>query len=78
MALLTVSNLSKFFGAEEIFSDISFRVAQKARIGLVGANGVGKTTLLRILIGEETASDGLVQFTRGIKVGYLQIGSAHV
>lgn len=71
MALLTVSNLSKLFGAEEIFSDISFIVPPKARIGLVGANGVGKTTLLRILIGEETPTTGIVQYARGVKVGYL-------
>lgn len=71
MALLTVSNLSKLFGAEEIFSDISFSVPPKSRIGLVGANGVGKTTLLRILIGEENTTTGVVQYARGVKVGYL-------
>ena len=71
MAVLTVSNLGKSFGAEEIFSGISFSVSKNARIGLVGPNGVGKTTLLRILIGEEYATAGDLQFAKGIRLGYL-------
>lgn len=71
MAVLTVSNLSKSFGAVEIFSEISFSVSKNARIGLVGPNGVGKTTLLRILVGEESPTEGMVQFSRGVRVGYL-------
>jgi len=71
MAVLTVSNLGKSFGAVEIFSELSFSVSKNARIGLVGPNGVGKTTLLRILVGEENVSEGQVQISRGIRVGYL-------
>ncbi|HSM24449.1 MAG TPA: ATP-binding cassette domain-containing protein, partial [Anaerolineaceae bacterium] len=71
MAVLTVANLGKSFGAEEIFSDISFSVSKNAKIGLVGPNGVGKTTLLRIIMGEEDPSQGLVQFARGVSIGYL-------
>ena len=71
MSLISTSNLAKSFGSEDIFSDISFAVPQKARIGLVGSNGVGKTTLLRILIGEESASEGSVQRSKNLRVGYL-------
>jgi ATP-binding cassette subfamily F protein 3 len=71
MPVLTVQSLSKSFGALDIFSDISFSIPHKSRIGLVGPNGVGKTTLLRILIGEEEASSGLVNRARGIQIGYL-------
>ncbi len=71
MAVLTVSNLGKSFGAVEIFSELSFSVSKNARIGLVGPNGVGKTTLLRILVGEESPSEGQIQFSRGVRVGYL-------
>ena len=71
MAVLIVSNLGKSFGAEEIFSGISFSVSKNARIGLVGPNGVGKTTLLRILIGEENATAGDLQFAKGVRLGYL-------
>jgi len=60
MAVLTVSNLGKSYGATEIFSELSFSVAKRARIGLVGPNGVGKTTLLRVIVDEESASEGQV------------------
>ena len=55
MAIVSVSNLSKSYGPVDIFSGISFTIENTAKIGLVGPNGVGKTTLLRILIGEEFA-----------------------
>lgn len=71
MAVLTVSNLGKSFGAVEIFSELSFNVSKNARIGLVGPNGVGKTTLLRILMGEESPTEGQIQFSKGVRVGYL-------
>ena len=71
MAVLTISNLGKSFGADEIFSNISFSVSKKARIGLVGANGVGKTTLLRIIVGEDDPTEGQAQFARGVRIGYL-------
>ncbi|MEN6482001.1 MAG: ABC-F family ATP-binding cassette domain-containing protein, partial [Anaerolineaceae bacterium] len=81
MALLSAVHLSKSYGAEDIFSDISFSIPHHARIGLVGPNGVGKTTLLRLLIHEEEASGGTIQRARGIRVGYLpqeaQLNGAH-
>lgn len=71
MPLLTAVNLSKSFGPVDIFPEISFSVPHRARIGLVGPNGVGKTTLLRILIDEEEATSGSVHHARGIRIGYL-------
>jgi ATP-binding cassette subfamily F protein 3 len=71
MPLLTTERLGKFFGAVNLFENISLSLAEKARIGLVGPNGVGKTTLLRILIGEEEASSGSVFRAKGIRIGYL-------
>lgn len=71
MPLLTAVNLSKSFGPVDIFPEISFSIPHRARIGLVGPNGVGKTTLLRILIGEEESSSGTVHKARGIRIGYL-------
>ncbi|MHB8133812.1 MAG: ABC-F family ATP-binding cassette domain-containing protein [Anaerolineaceae bacterium] len=71
MAVLTVTNLTKSFGSVDIFNGISFSISNKAKVGLVGPNGVGKTTLLRIIVGEEPASDGAVSLTKGMRVGYL-------
>ena len=71
MAVLTVTNLGKSFGPADIFSGISFSVAKRAHIGLVGANGVGKTTLLKVLVGEETASQGEIFISNNVQLGYL-------
>jgi ATP-binding cassette subfamily F protein 3 len=71
MSLITVTNLSKSFGPSDIFKDVSFSIPYRARIAMVGPNGIGKTTLLRILAGEETPSGGLVSRARGVRLGYL-------
>ncbi len=71
MPLITATNLSKAFGPDDIFSGISLSIPANARIGLVGVNGVGKTTLLRILLGEEEASTGTVHRARNLRMGYL-------
>ncbi|MCJ7432710.1 MAG: ABC-F family ATP-binding cassette domain-containing protein [Anaerolineales bacterium] len=71
MSLITVSSLTKSFGAFDLFSNLSFSVEKGARFALVGPNGVGKTTLLRILVGEDEASSGTVARARAVRIGYL-------
>jgi len=71
MAILTATGLGKYFGAQDVFSGVSVQIAREDRIGLVGPNGVGKTTLLRILAGLEEADAGTVQRARGLRIGYL-------
>jgi ATP-binding cassette, subfamily F, member 3 len=71
MSLVKASNLSKSFGADDIFSGLSLSIPDQARIALVGANGIGKTTLLRILIGLDEASSGSLQRARRLTIGYL-------
>jgi len=71
MSLITATNLSKSFGPVDIFTGLSFAVPHGARMALVGPNGVGKTTLLRILVGEEEASGGKVSRARNLRLGYL-------
>jgi ATP-binding cassette subfamily F protein 3 len=71
MSLITVSSLSKSFGAEDLFSGVTFSVAKGARLALVGPNGIGKTTLLRILIGQEEPSGGSITRAKNLRMGYL-------
>lgn len=71
MALLTTSQLTKSYGAKDIFTGITLSVPRNARITIVGANGIGKTTLLRVLIGLEEPSAGNIQGARNLKIGYL-------
>src|SRR5512145_2777447 len=71
MSLITVNSLSKSFGADDLFANVSFSVVKGARLALVGPNGIGKTTLLRILIGEEEPSSGTVTHARSLRIGYL-------
>jgi ATP-binding cassette, subfamily F, member 3 len=71
MPLVTAIDVGKSYGPIDLFSHISLSVPHRARIGLVGPNGVGKTTLLRILIGLEEPSSGEVQKARSLRVGYL-------
>ena len=71
MSLITVSSLSKSFGAEDLFAGVTFSVAKGARFALVGPNGIGKTTLLRILIGQEEPSGGTITRARHLRIGYL-------
>jgi ATP-binding cassette subfamily F protein 3 len=71
MSLITVNFLTKSFGDFDLFSGVSFTVAKGARMALVGPNGVGKTTLLRILVGEDEASSGTVASAKGVRIGYL-------
>ncbi len=69
---LQIENISKSFGELELFSDISFTVEEGRRIGLVARNGKGKSTLLKIIAGEEPLDNGKVTLRNGIRVGYLE------
>ncbi len=71
MPLLSGSNLAKSYGAEDIFSGLTFSIPHNGHIGLVGSNGVGKTTLLRVLVGEEDPSEGEIFRSRNLRIGYL-------
>ena len=69
--MLIVRHLSKAYGAIIVLDDISFVVNPNDRVGIVGANGVGKTTLLNILVGQEPNDSGSFSFAPSIEVGYL-------
>ncbi len=71
MPLLTATGLGKSFGAEDLFNEVSFSVPHRARIALVGPNGIGKTTLLRIILKMDDASTGSIHYAKNISMGYL-------
>ena len=72
MILLGANGLEKSFGADSLFSDVGFSVESGQKIGLVGPNGCGKTTLFRILTGEEPADGGQVTIAKETKISYMQ------
>ena len=69
--ILTVSNLAKTFITEEIFSGVTFQVAEREHVALVGVNGAGKSTVLRIIAGIEHANSGEIVQASGLRVTYL-------
>ncbi|WP_458412926.1 ABC-F family ATP-binding cassette domain-containing protein [Schinkia sp. CFF1] len=71
MNILSVENLSKSFGDKTLFSNISFSVAEKQRIGIIGVNGTGKSTLLKILAGQEPADSGEMTKPKDYSIEYL-------
>jgi ATP-binding cassette, subfamily F, member 3 len=71
MALLSAYNLAKYYGADDIFSELSLQLHAGERVALVGPNGCGKSTLLDILAGKLEPEAGSVTRTRDVRLGYL-------
>lgn len=71
MSILTVKNLSHGFGDRAIFNDVSFRLLKGEHIGLIGANGEGKSTFMNIITGTLEPDDGNVEWSKRVRVGYL-------
>ena len=67
-----IQNLTKSFGAQVLFEDISFSVAEGQKIGLVAKNGTGKSTLLSILTGKEGYDSGSIVYRKDLRVGFLE------
>ncbi|NLK63423.1 MAG: ABC-F family ATP-binding cassette domain-containing protein [Fusobacteria bacterium] len=78
MAVLQLNNISKAFAGEYILNDISFTIDDRDKIGLIGSNGTGKTTLIKMILGEISSDESLstkikgnISFKSNIKIGYL-------
>ena len=72
MPVLSLSKLSMSFGERELFRDLSFEVDARDKVGLIGRNGVGKTTLFKIICGELDPTAGVVAAERGLVIGYME------
>ncbi len=71
MLLAGLQNVTKRFGAQVVLRDVSFQVSSGQKIGLIGPNGSGKTTILRLLLGQEPPSEGNAVLARAARVGYV-------
>ena len=69
---MVLNEIGKYYGEQLVFSNVTTSIAAKDRIGLVGANGVGKTTLLRIIAGLEYPDQGEINQGSTYRVGYLE------
>ena len=75
--LLSMTNVNKFYNGNQILKDINLTIDENDRIGLIGINGCGKTTLLRLITGKEdpdrfTEEDGIISFASKTNIGYLE------
>jgi ABC transport system ATP-binding/permease protein len=73
-SLVNLERVSKAYGVRPLLTDVSLGVSMGERVGVVGRNGDGKTTLLQVLTGQEPPDDGRVSMTRGLAIGYLHQG----
>ena len=71
MVLLTAENIRKSYGTRVIFDDISFSIHEGDKIGVIGVNGTGKSTLLKIIAGVDQADSGTIITMNGMRIGYL-------
>jgi ATP-binding cassette subfamily F protein 3 len=71
MLLASLQNVSKRYSVETVLRDVSFQISSGQKLGLIGPNGSGKTTILRILLGQEPPSEGHAVLARDVKVGYV-------
>ncbi|HPG30685.1 MAG TPA: ABC-F family ATP-binding cassette domain-containing protein [bacterium] len=70
--MITVSNLSKYYGSQVLFDNITFTINKKERIGIVGRNGHGKSTLFKIILGIEESDSGKISVPNNYRIGYLE------
>ncbi len=71
MSILNVEHLTHGFGDRAIFNDVSFRLLKGEHIGLIGANGEGKSTFMNIITGKLMPDEGKVEWAKNVRVGYL-------
>ena len=72
MACLDIQELSLSFGEETLFQNVSFEMQPHDKVGFVGANGVGKTSLFKVLTGEYQPTSGAAYIGKNVRLGYME------
>ena len=70
--MIAVDNVTKNFGSQQLFDGVSFKINSRERVGLVGRNGHGKTTLFRLITGQDQPDSGTITIPRNYRIGYVQ------
>ena len=71
MNIINIEHISKIYGEKMIFDDASFGIQERDKIGIVGINGTGKSTLLKMICGEEVPDSGQIIRQNGLKIAYV-------
>ena len=71
MNIINIEHVSKIFGEKKIFDDVSYGIHEGDKIGIIGINGTGKTTLLRMIAGAEETDEGEIIYQNGLRINYL-------
>ncbi|WP_050613989.1 ribosomal protection-like ABC-F family protein [Bacillus testis] len=71
MTICACQSVKKMFGGSPVFTNLSFEIQEKERIGVVGANGSGKSTILKLIAGLEKSDEGTIAIKKGTRIGYL-------
>lgn len=71
MSILTVKDISHGFGDRAIFEEVSFRLLKGEHVGLIGANGEGKSTFMNIITGKLMPDEGKIQWAKDVRIGYM-------
>lgn len=70
MSIIRFHNLSKSFETHRVLRNVFFRLNKGDRVGLIGKNGAGKTTALKLILGQEEPTEGAVEVDEGVRIGY--------
>ena len=70
--MINVENLTKSFGGHTLFESVSFRLNPRERLGIVGRNGHGKTTLFKLIAGEELSDSGSISIPKNYRISYVR------
>ncbi len=68
--IISIESLSKYFNDNRLFSDINFKIYREEKVGLIGPNGVGKTTLFKMIMGKVPINDGIIELGHHVNIGY--------